>query len=966
MSVAEVTQALGSWSLTLKPETPRSVLDALDYFGHVAITTRRSEAAAQLDSLLTSARYVGVVRNIARDDATQPVTVGGSGMGFWLGDENDVGAVYQTPVALAGANFAAAVAALLPSSGAVTSGVVGSVAGTITQTFQWTSPRSALTQLCSLFSSGVTAAETVEWRVNGNATLDIGPVSGLYRTNPVAALVRRNPGVDMSLRSLPGSFQNAGDVMNYATGVALLAAGTSGSTAVGTATLPVIPYKDLHGNTVQLTAMVSQSTTDPTNADAAAQDALNAVSLPKNALTLSTDEFDVRGVVAAGDYVWVQDPDAGLVDPTQEVRLRGDVLTPVLLRCVELDWPVTQGMGAAFRDKNGAWYDLSDYIEFEDGVTNVIVGALSSALAAGGEPIGSRPIADPSVPDVPVFGAFTTASYQSPSDGATKAQIQATWSTPLNTDGSTIVDGDHYEVQYRPGIGIFATNPSYAQLATAGYTYAALAALGGTYNQLIPPAVAEWKVTFVGWGTNTLLVQELTPGVEYEFQIRAVDTATPPNAGAWSATTIVQASRDTIAPQTPDAPTVAANLLALQVTWDCGSASGGTYNQASDLNHIEVHGSYDPLFAPTPATKLGSLTATIANIGGQIPVVGAFTIPPGQPPAQNMFVRVVAVDTAGNRSNPSASAGATILLLPDEYIESLTATKITAGTIEADILVAGMLATALAGARAGLDITGLWAYDAAGDRTFFANAATGQVTLSSSGAGQRVALDTLFDLTPYGVPEIVDALVFYTDAVSTPAVLAGYTTAEGVGGTLVMSAAPAALSAALGAWGVASNYAPALSLKSAGAATLAYVDSTSTNYSGGAVQATPQLLFLGLANESAAAGGWYLQTVGASITEVHHEMVGYFTQSGAFQPNAGDGLFPGSITGLSAASTSLSWSWGPTMVHNMIVTAQSSYTGSGTVASKLSSNPNATGFSFALASAYSGAWGIVFQASGYN
>jgi hypothetical protein len=703
MAVSEVTQALGAWSITLRADTPRSVLDAIGYFGHVAITMRRSEATAQGDQLLTAARYVGVVRNITRSDLTQNIIIGGSGMAFWLGDENDVGAVYVDPVTLAGANFASTVAALLPSTGAVTTGTIGGVAGILTQTFQWTSPRTALTTACALFSSGTTAAETVEWRVNGNATLDAGPLTSLYVTNPTAAIVRRNPGADMTVRSLPGSLQNAQDMRSYATTVALLAAGTSGSTAVGLASLPTVPYQDLHGNQVNLVKMVSQSDIAPPNAVSQALGILNASATPASALVLSTTDFDVRGTVATGDYVWVQDPDAGLVDYSQEIHLRGDVLNPVLLRVVELDWPVTAGMGAAYRGDDGGWTDLSDYLVYESGATNVIVGALSSPLISGAEPIGSRPIADASIPGAPVFGAEATSVYLGPSDGKTKAQIQVTWSTPLNTDGSTIIDGDHYEIRYQPDLTPFTTNPTWAELNTAGYTWAALNSAGATWNQVISPAAAQWHVSNVGWGTNVVLIQELTPGVNYNFQVRAVDTASPPNFGAWSATTVYQASVDTIAPPTPDAPVVAAGLLSVQVTWDCGTSAGGAFTQSVDLNHIELHGSYDPLFAPTSATKLGNVQANIANITGQIPVVATLALPPSLPVAQNVFVKLIAVDNSGNKSLPSASAGVTATLISDQYISNLSVSKLTAGTITAGVILGSTIATAASGGRVALD-----------------------------------------------------------------------------------------------------------------------------------------------------------------------------------------------------------------------------------------------------------------------
>lgn len=701
MGITEVSMALGQWSLQLRKDTPRAVLDALAYFGHVAVTTGRVQPALLGDPLLRSARYVGVLTGATRTDTTQPVVISGPGMAFWLGDANDKGSVYETPVNLVAATFAASITALLPSSGAVTAGVIGSVAGALTQSYVWTSPRTAITSVCQLMGGTGTAA--AEWRVNGDATLDAGTVASLYVTNPVAALVRRNTGADQSVRAMHGVMQNAGDVNDYSTRAVVLAAGSSGSTAVGSANAAVVPYKDLHGNTVKLTRMASQSSTDPVNAAAAAAGVLALYNSPRNAVQLSTDEFDLKGTVSVGDYVWVQDPDSGLVDYAQEIHLRGEILTPVLMRVVELDWPVVAGYGAAYRDLNGVWTDLTDYLLPESGATNVVVGSTNRPLTANGEPIGSRPIPDPTIPGTPVFGAFSTSSYVGPSDGKNKAQIQAVWSVPLNTDGSTVIDGDHYEIQYRPDLGIFQSNPSHNQIASAGYTHNTLAALGGTLKQLIPVPVSQWKVTYVAWGTNQVLIQELTPGVNYDFQVRAVDTASPPNQSAWSATTTFQAAVDTIAPPTPDAPTVAANLISVQVSWDCGQAGGGTFNQDPDLHHIEVHGSYDPLFAPSTATKLGLLPATIANISGQIPVVGSFTIPPNQPPAQNMYVRIIAVDITGNKSNPSVSAGASAALLSNAYITDLSVSKLTAGTITATVILGSTIATAASGGRVVLD-----------------------------------------------------------------------------------------------------------------------------------------------------------------------------------------------------------------------------------------------------------------------
>lgn len=382
MAVAEIPMGLGRWSLSLRADTPRAVLDQLGYFGHVAITTSRVNPALAGDGLLRSARYVGVLlgRTLggagSSSSVPAPSVVGGAGMGYWLGDDEDKGSVFETAVNLSAASFSTAVSSLLPSSGAVTAGVISSsVPGTLTQSYQWVSPRTAISSVCQLMGgSGVNAAE---YRVNGDATLDAGPVSELYVTSPSAAITRRFSGQDIGMRAVRGKILNAADVADYTTRSVVLAGATP---TAGSANLGSVPYKDLHGNTVKLVRVTRQPDTAAGNATAAASAVLNLYNAPRNAVSLTSDEYDIKGVVNAGDYVYVQDPDSGLIDTTQEVHLRGELLYPVLMRCVELDWPIAYGYGAAYRDINGAWIDLTDYVIPESGPTTVVVGATARPL----------------------------------------------------------------------------------------------------------------------------------------------------------------------------------------------------------------------------------------------------------------------------------------------------------------------------------------------------------------------------------------------------------------------------------------------------------------------------------------------------------------------------------------------------------------------------------------------------------
>lgn len=381
MAVQEIPMALGQWSLQLRTDTPWSVISQLGYFGHVAITTGRVSAPALGDELLAAARYVGVLTGLTRGgsgpgDAPGPAVLSGPGMAFWLGDQDDKGSVFETAASLSASSFHSAIPALLPSSGAVTAGFVStSVPGTLTQSYQWVSPRTAISSVCQLMGGAGSAA--AEWRVNGDGTLDAGLVSELYVTTPQAAIVRRNSGLDLTVRAVRGTIQNAQDVTDYTTRSVVLAGSTP---TAGSANAASVPYKDIHGNTLKLTRVTSQPDTAAGNAGAAAAAVLNLYNAPRNALTLTSDEYDIKGTLKAGDYVWVQDPDSGLVDTMQEIHLRGEILTPVLLRCVELDWPVLHGYGAAYRDVNGSWTDLTDYLIPESGPATVVVGSTARPL----------------------------------------------------------------------------------------------------------------------------------------------------------------------------------------------------------------------------------------------------------------------------------------------------------------------------------------------------------------------------------------------------------------------------------------------------------------------------------------------------------------------------------------------------------------------------------------------------------
>lgn len=980
--------APGSWSVTLSPDTPRTIINALQYYQHIVISTGRHNPQLEGSSLFASGRFTGFLTGLdfSSKKANQGIILSGDCMASWLGNGSGVGPVIEgnnTPGSSGnGAQFTSAaystVVSTLVSVSPMTVGTVFPMPTSASYTggFIWVTVAKALTSFATQVTQGAQPTQIAEWRANNNFTVDFGPVASLYRTTPITAIVPTNPGMDMSVRGLDGVAELIEDVKDFTTRTVVLASGTGLATAVGAANLADIgitnPYTDFNGNPVKMTRTISASGVSSVNATVSAQAALIPYSVPANQVRLSSTEYDIKGDLVCGDYVWLYDPDAGFIDTSgaNEIVFRGQRINPTLQRVIQVNWPITSDMTVAFRDQHGTWYDLTDYVQFEDGTaTNLTVGGYNRNLVPTSEPVGSRPIPDTTIPGVPVFGTFNTTVYQNSSDGRTQAQIQLNWSTPSNTDGTTMTDLSHYEVQYKPDVGFFNTNPSYNQLNTAGYSYNALNALGGTYKSLIPQAATSWKVTFVAGGVNNLMIQELTPGVVYEFQIRAVDTANPPNNGAWSAITTFQASSDVIPPPTPDAPSVAAGLAQVQITWDCGTSDGGTYTQPIDLNHIEVHGSYEPLFTPSSSTKLGNAQANIANITGNIPVVASFTLPPGQPPAQSMFVKLIAVDNFGNKSAPSVAAGATATLWSNAYITDLSVSKLTAGTVTASIILGGVIETATAGARSVMDSLGFHGYDANGNLTFDVSNNVAYITLGKTNQGNKITIDMstriyptiyLWDQTGTG-PAFINAVEFGGATVGAGI---GINTAEytssfdssQVGQRIYLSGPPIG-----GVFQVIdinqAIHGGSMSVTDSGATMIVGKHGAQD---GGEISMSRTSALYGLFPSAATHGGQLLMNYNSGAGDVSWQLDGYRANAGGVAPATQEGPFGGEIGSISG--TGLTWSYGTTMFSTPTAVAVPRDINTTTIPAWMMTSNSTTGFGLIANASYTGLFSVMFWA----
>jgi hypothetical protein len=675
LSVTEVLDGLGSWSLKLSDAAPDEITSQLGFLGHIAIVRGRVDVAATSASLLAAARYVGVLRERSKDRRT----LEGDGMLFWLGDEDDKGKILETAVNLSAASISTAVSAVLPP--AVHAGTINTAAGTYTGKHQYETPRSALDTITQAFG--------VEYRVNGSATIDVGTQAQLYRTTPNTIIAAKNAGADMDLTSLGAEVDVDESIRDYSTRVLLLGSssdnGTTTTFATGSANAPSVPYLDMWGNTVQLTRMISESATPQGSVTARAQLQLNRFNRQQVKLTVTASDYEVSGPFNVGDNAYVYDPANGIYDTARSIDFRGELIHPDVVRISGATWPVTDDHTVAFRTQAGAWVDLTPWVLWETGGGEITVGDLPKSLTGpGGIPIPDRvdSLPDDTIPTAPTGLNLTTYAVVDPR-GTLSAVIRAAWTPPtVNTDGTGITDLSHYFVAWR------ATDSD------------------------------VFETTAVD--TDTIDLTGLQVDQDFEVKVAAVDRSN--HMSAYSSVVSIHSAVDDVAPAAPSTPTVTNYLGQLRIAWDGLTAAAG--QMPPDFNRTDVHVSSTSGFTPSSATLVDSLsTAGVSYATATY--------------ASTRYVKLIAYDNAGNASAPSGQASGSTqqvvsadifngavgsakladlavitakiddLAVNNAKIGDMSVGKLTAGTMTADVVVSGRYTTALTGARTELNAVGL-------------------------------------------------------------------------------------------------------------------------------------------------------------------------------------------------------------------------------------------------------------------
>jgi hypothetical protein len=311
--------------------------------------------------------------------------------------------------------------------------------------------------------------------------------------------------------------------------------------------------------------------------------------------------------------------------------------------------------------------------ELDVRVTRLIEAITGGASGSGTVITGPRP--DATTPNPPTGLVLSTSAYLTP-EGQTLAQVTAGWAAvTTNTDGSVADDIVGYRYRWK---------------------YA---------SSLIWSAMQSVEAL-------TAQISPLLPGVSVEVSVAAVDDSG--HVSAWTGSATIVTGADVSGPPTPSTPTLDTLLpKTLRATWN-GLGSAGEV-MGADFAYIEVHISTTNNFTPSSTTKRDTMRTR-----GVSPLTGLT-------PGTTYHVKFVAFDQVGNASAASAQGNGSPLPVKDGDIETLTVSKLTVGTLSADVLVSARIKTADTGVRVEFNAAGMAAFDALGQQTFAVDAATGAV-----------------------------------------------------------------------------------------------------------------------------------------------------------------------------------------------------------------------------------------------
>lgn len=393
MTIRQVFQDFGDFTIRLHPDTPKRITDQLDLdtqlFARIVITPLHIPTHAIAATALPEvARYTGLLREVTTsDDDGAPIELAGVDQSMLLGDEDGKADSFTNSGTVTGyprwngPSNNSWIKAVLDRGNGITAGTLPTPAATPTRDLKFAfgdPPRRLLDEQIGIFGTPYHY-----WRINPDGTLDVGERATLWRTGEVIVMPGGG-GIDGGIRGLsPAQLDHQRDGKDATERVRV---NPTSATETGSATLSPNPWVNIAGAAlVWRRCITSDKPASATAAGNIAATQLGRFDEIRRQVPLGIDVYDLGAYVQPGDAIWVYDPDQGLVDLDNEVTFMGQTVMPVEVRVDDIDWPVQDGMGvyALPWDSDASAHvavDLTPYVLFEDGPSQVGIGAFARTL----------------------------------------------------------------------------------------------------------------------------------------------------------------------------------------------------------------------------------------------------------------------------------------------------------------------------------------------------------------------------------------------------------------------------------------------------------------------------------------------------------------------------------------------------------------------------------------------------------
>lgn len=360
------------------------VRSALEKFDQIIVTpTDVIDDGMTRSDLVAMARYRGIIE--AWDDSRTKVT--GTGLAGVLGNAQGIGAgnyylgsASQTPSQDFGDWLAQ-----LDSDGHLNGLVAGTAYSATATAWPATSHVGDLGYSSFDIITKLAMATGNKWRVNTDRTIDYG--AAVFVSSPTVLLSPSIDGHDPAIHALPVTGWNVRKsfegYVNY-----VRAEGSGGvlgaDNQLGSETAKDAAGTNAMRRKINISAPDAGATAD---ADAYAAGILADRQAVETDVSVSVDVFDLATYAEPGDLLYLHDLVDYLLDTTNQIECRGEVLHPSTVRLFEARQPIRDGMGVYLLDHDTAsdpqFIRVTDWVKWETGSVQLKVGARRKSAFVG-------------------------------------------------------------------------------------------------------------------------------------------------------------------------------------------------------------------------------------------------------------------------------------------------------------------------------------------------------------------------------------------------------------------------------------------------------------------------------------------------------------------------------------------------------------------------------------------------------